>query len=194
MWRNRKTLMGHFYKPTLSVQNSNWPRSCGRSLSDCHHAWIAHRIVLSTNSFSSLPTSLLNVSTSFQQSSGRRSCILKHVTTSSLALFRSASTCSSFFLCSSFALNCSISLVTLVLLMSCCFFFSARVEEDDVASASFSVKEGSDCWGSSPESVSLNLENSCDPCSRSFSSSAVRRSWYCSSCAFERVASVWSAC
>lgn len=184
--------MGQFYKPVLSVQNSYQLRSSHR-LSTVHVIlhWIVHRIVLSTNSFSSLPTSFLNVSTSFQQSSGRRSFTLKHVTTASLALFRSASTCSSFFLCSSFALSCSISLVTLVLLMSCCFFFSARVDEDDVASASFSVKEDSDCWGSSPERVSLNLENSCDPSSRSFSSSAVRRSWYCSSCAFERVASVW---
>lgn len=154
----------------------------------------AHRIVRSTNSFSNLPTSCLNVSTSFQQSSGRRSWVLRHVTTASLALFRSASTCSSFLRCSSLARSCSISFVTLVRLMSCWRFFSARVDDDEVASASFSTKEGSDCWGSSSDSVSLNLEKSCVPCSRSFSSSAVRRSWYASSCAFERVASVCAGC
>lgn len=189
-WRHRKSFVGHSTSP-LYLYNAPIRPAC---LSTVSHVVsmhkMAHRIVLSTNSFSSLPTSLLNVSTSFQQSNGRRSCILKHVTTSSLALFRSASTCSSFFLCSSLDLSCSISFVTLVLLMSCCLFFSARVDEDEVASTSFSVSEVSD-WGcSSPERVSLNFEKSCDPCSRSFSSSAVRRSWYCSSCAFERVASV----
>lgn len=169
--------MGHFYKPTLSVQTLGRPSTlnhpCARMLS-----WLAaHRIVRSTNSFSNLPTSCLNVSTSFQQSSGRRSWVLRHVTTASLALFRSASTCSSFFLCSSLARSCSISFVTLVRLMSCWRFFSARVAEEDVASASLSANEGSACSGSSPDSVSLNLEKSCVACSRSFSSSAVRRSW-----------------
>jgi hypothetical protein len=61
-------------------------------------------MVFSTNSFSNRPTSFLNVSISFQQSSGRRSCVRRHATTASLALPTSASTCSSFFRLASFCL------------------------------------------------------------------------------------------
>lgn len=151
----------------------------------------AYRIVLSTNSFSNLPTSFLKVSTSFQQSSGRRSFVRKHETRASLALPRSASTCSSFFLFSSFDRNCSISLVTLSLLMSRCLCFSSRVDWLEVASAILSTREGSLGFGSS-ERVSLNLEKFWVSCARSFSSSAVRRSWYCSSCCLDRAESVCS--
>ena len=153
---------------------------------------IIHRMVFCTNSFSNRPTSCLKVSTSFQQSSGRRSWVLRHETTASFAFVTSASACSSFFLCSNLALSCSISLVTLSLLMSFCRCFSARVELLDVASWIFSTREGSsDCW-LSPERVSLNLEKFCVSCSRSFSSSAVRRSWYWSSCCLDRAESVYA--
>lgn len=54
------------------------------------------------------------------------------------------------------------------------------------------MREGSLGSEDSPERVSLNLEKLSDPWSRSFSSSAVRRSWYWSSCAFDRVESVYS--
>jgi hypothetical protein len=152
---------------------------------------MTHRMVFCTNSFSRRPTSCLKVSTSFQQSSGRRSCVLRHETTASLALVTSASACSNFFLCSSLAFSCSISLVTLSRLMSFCLCFSARVELLDVASWIFSTSEGSSDCGASLERVSLNLEKFWVSCSRSFSSSAVRRSWYWSSCCLDRAESVY---
>jgi hypothetical protein len=152
---------------------------------------LLHRMVFSTNSFSNRPTSFLNVSISFQQSSGRRSCVRRHATTASLALPTSASTCSSFFRLASFCLSCSTSSVTLFRLISFCRCFSARVALEDVASEIFSTRDGwLGCSGSS-ESVSLYLEKFWASCWRSFSSSAVRRSWYWSSCCRDRVESVW---
>jgi hypothetical protein len=53
-------------------------------------------MTLSTNPFSSLPTSFLNASTSFQQSSGRRSFSLRHLTTSPFAFSIASSTIPSF--------------------------------------------------------------------------------------------------
>lgn len=151
---------------------------------------LAHRMVFSTKSFSNRPTSFLNVSISFQQSSGRRSCVLKHATTASFALPTSASTCSSFFLLASFCLSCSTSSVTLFRLISFCRCFSARVALEEVASEIFSTREGWLDSSDSPDRVSLYLVKFWASCSRSFSSSAVRRSWYWSSCCRDRVESV----
>jgi hypothetical protein len=115
-----------------------------------------HRIVLSTNSLSNLPTSPLNASISFQQSSGLRSFVLKHATTASFALPTCASTCSSFFLAASFARSCSTSFVTLSRLMSFWRCFSARVDLEDVASASLLRREGeSESEEGSEDRVSL---------------------------------------
>jgi hypothetical protein len=149
-----------------------------------------YRMVFSTNCFSNRPTSFLKVSISCQQSNGRRSFVLRQAITASFALPTSASTCSSFLRLANFALSCSTSSVTVFLVISFCRCFSARVALEDVASEIFSTSEGSlDCSGS-PERVSLNLEKFWVSCSRSFSSSAVRRSWYWSSCCRDRVESV----
>jgi hypothetical protein len=142
--------LGHYSTPAISIQKHVKTTTTGPLQ--------AHRIVFSTNSFSNRPTSFLKVSISFQQSSGRRSFVLRHETTASLALPTSASTCSSFFLFASFSLSCSTSFFTLLLLISFCRCFSARVDLEDVASEIFSISDGSlDCSGS-PERVSLNLE------------------------------------
>jgi hypothetical protein len=155
------------------------------------HCLQAHRIVFWTKSFSNRPTSFLNVSISCQQSSGRRSWVRRQATTASLALATSASTWSSFLRLASFWRSCSTSCLTLLLLMSFCRSFSASVALEDVASVIFSTSEGSLACSGSPDSVSLNLEKLADSWSRSFWSSAVRRSWYWSSCWRERVESVW---
>lgn len=153
---------------------------------------INHRIVLSTNSFSNRPTSLLKVSTSCQQSNGRLSLSLRQVMTSSFALFSAGSTCSNFFLASNFFFSASIFLVTTSRLMSFCLCFSASVAELEVASLSLSTNDGSEDSSGSFDTVSYRFVSFSASWVRSFSSSEVRRSWYCSSCCLALAESVWT--
>lgn len=153
-----------------------------------------HRTVFSTNSLSNRPTSRLNVSTSFQQSSGRRSFVLKQVATSSLAFSTAGSTCSSFFRASSFFFNSTISFDTLLWLIFCLRCLSASAVDEVRVSPIFSTSEGSSGAAGSSESASEICENFAASWAWSFSSSDFTRAWIWSSRFFDRVESDCRVC
>lgn len=153
-----------------------------------------HRTVFSTNSLSNRPTSRLNVSTSFQQSSGRRSFVLKQVTTSSFAFSTAGSTCSSFFRASSFFFISTISFDTLLWLIFCLRCLSASAVDEVRASPIFSTSEGSSGAAGSSERVSETCESFAASWAWSFSSSDLTRAWIWSSRFFDRVESDCRVC
>jgi hypothetical protein len=153
-----------------------------------------HRTVFSTNSLSNRPTSRLNISTSFQQSSGRRSFVLKQVTTSSFAFSTAGSTCSSFFRASSFFFISTISFDTLLWLIFCLRCLSASAVDEVRASPIFSTSEGSSGAAGSSERVSETCESFAASWAWSFSSSDLTRAWIWSSRFFDRVESDCRVC
>jgi hypothetical protein len=135
----------------------------------------------STHFSSNFLTSSLNISTSFQQSSGRLSFPLKHLMTSSLALLTdssSFSTSTTFLLCSSLCFNAATSFCTL-----------SRPNWRSVSPADFSVDE-SDVEGSSEDSFSVRSLKTWSSRACNRLSSSATRAWMWSSKVLARVESV----
>lgn len=135
----------------------------------------------STHFSSNFLTSCLNVSTSFQQSSGRLSFFLKHLITSSLALLTDASsfsTSTTFFLCSSLAFSAATSFCT-----------ASRPNWRSVSPADLSEDE-SDVGGSSEDSFSVRSLNTWSSRACNRLSSSATRAWMCNSKVLARVESV----
>ena len=97
----------------FSAVDSRYFRAPQSSLVSIVARMTAYLMAFSTNFCSNFATSLLNVSTCSQQSSGLRSFILKHPTISSFAFSTAGSIASSFFLFASLLLSSAISFETL---------------------------------------------------------------------------------
>jgi hypothetical protein len=146
-------------------------------------------MVFSTNCFSSLATSLLNASLSAEQSKGRRSCALRHVIKSFLALSTAGSICSNFFRVSSLVLRFSISLETEVWLNSA-FFSRCAILSPTMGmywkNRGVELSESEETESLMVLVRDLSFE---DSFAESFSSSEVTRDWIFHSRLEERVVS-----
>lgn len=150
---------------------------------------IAYRTVLSTNSLSKRPTSLLKASLACQQSSGLRSFSLKHCTNSAFTFSTAGSSDSSFFRFSNLAFSSAISLETLVWLRSALRCFSAASPVTLSRSVGDSSDDGDD--SESCETLSeISLSLSASSAARR-SSSEVTRDCIFNSRSAERVLSDW---
>lgn len=136
----------------------------------------AYLTIFSTHTPSSLLTSFLKFSTSFQQSSGLLSFSLKHFTTSLFAFSTPSSSAVNFFLCSSFFLNSLTSFCTASLPRS------RSVSPADLLS--FLVES------SAAEILACSSSKSFDARSCRRLSSSATRAWMCNSRVFARVESV----